>query len=383
MVNPSQSDFVARNVEPVIEDILCTRQFVFRGGSLYSLTVDKPVVSGINEAYCDKAYEHPSPDPECTCGFYVYDSQNIWWSDSPENIKAIVKASGQIVVCDRGLRAEKIEILAITKSSYHYDDEYFDKQIREKYPNVHIFNDEESMFAEFPITTIDRPKFKIDIASYFQGLLRFSIAMLLPVVLGVSVVVSSRVLLNHDINYLFSIPLVLMLIVLFKTRKPEYFFTKQIRVTRVWLSQLIADWIVFATRTAMLGGTLYALINVFQKHYEAQGHDKITFNNSALNPDVQVKSLTPSAYSADSSEIDYVNVAELLNNLSILLILITLIAFWAISHIYIAVNILKTIYCATGSEYPRLHSPAYYVSRKKDQPEQKGILRKVRNAYPF
>lgn len=142
------SDFDAlKGADTVVGDIYAFRGFTVNNmGDLVGLTFRQPILAGMNKARCPVNPNHHAPDPGCKCGFYAFDSDPEAWA--PHQIDSVVRLSGKIVVCERGIRAEIMEIVALTGGNRSLADGM----------NVPWFQDRESMLEHFPITTIDRPE---------------------------------------------------------------------------------------------------------------------------------------------------------------------------------------------------------------------------------
>lgn len=143
---------IQTNSTDVIQDIYAARRFILEqtpsGLQLTGLTFKQPIVDGINIAACG-AFDHEAPLAECTCGFYAYDDQE---SQFGIGIDAVVKLSGRIIVCHSGVRAERLEIVAIASPS---------EEIRDGLTEVTsapIFDSREKMYAKFPVSKLKRPE---------------------------------------------------------------------------------------------------------------------------------------------------------------------------------------------------------------------------------
>jgi hypothetical protein len=88
-------------------------------GYLYSGTVYGYTVS--NSTY-QLRVKHPVPKPECTCGFYAYHSvaalnQNKY----NDQWVGVIRAYGRIVIGEKGLRAQKAEVVALVPTRNFFD----------------------------------------------------------------------------------------------------------------------------------------------------------------------------------------------------------------------------------------------------------------------
>lgn len=160
----SHRDFYAlgngKTPEPFIGDIHAARTFrITDDYELCGLTFPQLLNPGINDSICPHAH-HLAPDPDCTCGFYTYDNDKWWtpWNsheDFPEvNARAIVRVSGKTVLCKRGLRSEKMELVALAVKA----PDLVKGKLADKY-DVPIFNNSSTLINEYPVTSIPRPKF--------------------------------------------------------------------------------------------------------------------------------------------------------------------------------------------------------------------------------
>lgn len=147
--------------EPVVADVLAFRSFRIDpvAGTLGGLTYHQEIGEGVNVACCANAAGHAAPQEGCTCGWYAYDEFRRWGTTAPPSkpVKliplhptGIVRLSGKIIVCERGLKAENMEIIAL---AVHSKDQAF---LRTAFPNVEFYTDEETMIASHPLTRLDR-----------------------------------------------------------------------------------------------------------------------------------------------------------------------------------------------------------------------------------
>src|SRR5699024_7306267 len=146
---PTHSDFKTFTKELIVRYILVTRFISSTSEDILKWHNHETLFSyGINQALCmNPMRSHESlasaPNDNCSCGFYVYDSKNIWWDDNKTNddgehlIKAVVRVSGKVLLCERGLRAQKIEILAVSIPKSVCDCQI--EKLKENYPNIRIF----------------------------------------------------------------------------------------------------------------------------------------------------------------------------------------------------------------------------------------------------
>lgn len=166
--------FEALGDDPVIPDIAVqdfytVRQYTLAGGAdgeyhLVGVTFPQEVVAGVNVASCvhsAKLGSHSDtvPDEYCTCGFYVYDSDKTWQS-GPQFVRAVVRISGKTVVCEWGLRAAELEVVALSLEAQHSFDSRSSIKIAESlgesFPGVKIFKSDKELLTEYPLTRVDR-----------------------------------------------------------------------------------------------------------------------------------------------------------------------------------------------------------------------------------
>lgn len=150
-------EFTSPAEESRIEDLLASRSFVLEdfgdGPRLTGLSFKQPILEGINEAHCP-IKDHATPSDKCSCGFYVYDepSGGLWGSRPANSVDAVVRISGRVVVHDRGVRAQCMEILALASTDSETRDE-----LLKVAPKTPLFENLEDALLEFPISKLDRP----------------------------------------------------------------------------------------------------------------------------------------------------------------------------------------------------------------------------------
>ncbi len=125
-------------------------------GALYPLFSNDPWHDGVNTARCrnrDRA-PHPSPAPDCTCGFYAFGGEQ-WVADHPRSrhVLAVVACWGRIIAGTRGLRAEYCRIEALWLSTAVPVD--LAERVRRDHPSVAVHRDRSRMLAEHPPTELD------------------------------------------------------------------------------------------------------------------------------------------------------------------------------------------------------------------------------------
>lgn len=154
----------------VVADVLAMRSFTVRqDGStgrtaLYGLTYSQPVFDGVNVSQCatNKDPDHEAPAVGCKCGWYAYDERRWWgnrrsqetgdgqWVMPLRQVSAIVRLSGTVRICPRGLKSQYMEVVAITCSTFNLH------ELRIAFPNASIYLNEEEMFDKHPIETLSR-----------------------------------------------------------------------------------------------------------------------------------------------------------------------------------------------------------------------------------
>lgn len=161
-----RNDFDERMLaEPLVAEMLAFRSFQIDplSQTLGGLSYHQEIASGVNVAQCahDREEGHVAPSEGCSCGWYAYDEIRRWnttvggASTSPIRplpmmVTGIVRLSGTIIVCERGLKAENMEVVALT---VHPTNEPL---VRQKFPHAQVFLDEELMLAAYPLTRLER-----------------------------------------------------------------------------------------------------------------------------------------------------------------------------------------------------------------------------------
>ena len=158
------SDFEVFSNEPIVDDVYATRVFKLNNdGSLESAVKGQIFINGINKAVCTplerkrRHYADDVPNDKCSCGFYVYDNKNIWWGANDFDdliVKAVVRISGKVLLCNRGLRAEKLEIVALTIPDYV--DEKIIAKLTNNYRNVRTFSNHVNMLNAYEVKQFER-----------------------------------------------------------------------------------------------------------------------------------------------------------------------------------------------------------------------------------
>ncbi|MGY1695658.1 MULTISPECIES: hypothetical protein [unclassified Geodermatophilus] len=143
--------------EPQVGEIRALRTFrIGPDGLLYPLFSADPWHEGANTARCLRTDRppHPSPGPDCTCGFYAFGGEQ-WLGDQPRSrhVLAVVACWGHVVAGTRGLRAEHCRIEALWLSAA-VPDELVERVLR-NHPSVAVHRDRARMLAQHPPTELD------------------------------------------------------------------------------------------------------------------------------------------------------------------------------------------------------------------------------------
>lgn len=167
--------------------------------NLVGLAFPQPVDSGVNYAPCyrhhsGEAKNHSSrtPDPNCTCGFYGYDSYRQWPTPRFSTaliVDAVVKFSGKIIVCERGLRAEKMEVEAISepKKGMNTEESLNFNILKLSFPNVEFYDSAKEMLENHPLTPVERQEtddkkiFLQDLKYSFRRFSSFAFVLMLAI----------------------------------------------------------------------------------------------------------------------------------------------------------------------------------------------------------
>ena len=143
--------------EPQVGEIRALRTFrIAPDGGLYPLFSKGRWHDGANTALCLRKDRppHPSPAPDCTCGFYAYgDEQWVGQQPRSRHVLAVVACWGKIIAGTRGLRAEHCRIEALWLSAGVPAD--LVARILQAYPSVALHRDRSRMMAEHPPTRLD------------------------------------------------------------------------------------------------------------------------------------------------------------------------------------------------------------------------------------
>ncbi len=143
--------------EPQVGQIRALRTFrIGPDGALYPLFSNESWHDGTNTARCLRKDRppHPSPGPDCTCGFYAYGGEQSV-SDHPRSrhVLAVVACWGRVIAGTRGLRAEHCRIEALWLSAAVPAD--LAARVLQNHPSVEVHRDRSRMLAEHPPTELD------------------------------------------------------------------------------------------------------------------------------------------------------------------------------------------------------------------------------------
>lgn len=149
------------SVDPVVGEVLALRSFRIDPltRTLGGLYFRQEVAPGVNLAQCGLTASdggHTAPHAGCSCGWYAYDEVRHWIGSSPPRrpvgweVSAVVRLSGRIIVCERGLKAEGMEVVAVAV------DPSCAGFIHDALPGVEVFADEASMLRAHPLQRLDR-----------------------------------------------------------------------------------------------------------------------------------------------------------------------------------------------------------------------------------
>lgn len=159
---PTMPDFNGvSGPDPIVGSVYALRSFtVTDDGVLVGVTYPQPALDGVNVATCGHLApmvgpSHEAPMEGCTCGFYAYDQQGTGTRPfSRSGADAVVELSGKIILCERGLKAARMKVVALA-----LDPRTSAKTralVEQNYPSTHPFLDEKAMLAEFPLSPISR-----------------------------------------------------------------------------------------------------------------------------------------------------------------------------------------------------------------------------------
>lgn len=184
-------NFDGSTAEPMIGEVTALRSFrLTDDGFLLPLTDaggTDPWPVTISTAKCNLGRDHLSPDPDCTCGFYAYGNRT-WVEDTGEYmwsrlILAAVHCSGRLVAGEKGVRAEKVRLVACYVNK-HAPAAVMER-LRVNYPDVEFHRSRKSLLDAYPETSlstyVEVPKRPL--SASVRAALRFLPAVLLPLLI--------------------------------------------------------------------------------------------------------------------------------------------------------------------------------------------------------
>lgn len=175
MGKASYSDFHENKTEPIVGDVYATRIFTLQRNDageveLVGFTYRQPILPGVNQAQCglEDGY-HAAPAPGCTCGWYAYDEERRW-SDDPVYVEAIVRLSGKIVVCERGLKAAELEVVALAHGAAAAEGELLREYLKAN-RQIEEFPTSQAMLSAYPLSRMQRtPQRGAGLRSFWEAL---------------------------------------------------------------------------------------------------------------------------------------------------------------------------------------------------------------------
>lgn len=184
-------NFDGATAEPMIGEVTALRSFrLTDDGFLLPLTDaggTDPWPVTISTAKCNLGRDHLSPDPDCSCGFYAYGNR-AWVEDTGEYmwsrlILAAVHCSGRLVAGEKGVRAEKVRLVACYVNK-HAPAAVLER-LRVNYPDVEFHASRKSLLEAHPETSlstyIEVPKRPF--SASVKAALRFLPAALFPLLI--------------------------------------------------------------------------------------------------------------------------------------------------------------------------------------------------------
>lgn len=155
-----------RDVKPtddyLVGDVVALREFrLYEGNSsIGGLSYNQSVLPGKNVAQCAihrDDEKHVAPVEDCQCGWYAYDEPRKWGSrQTPSTspvagqFSAIVHLSGRLVLCERGIKAQHMEVKAVV---VHPADR---SAVLAILPGAEVFDHEDEMLAAHPLVRLNR-----------------------------------------------------------------------------------------------------------------------------------------------------------------------------------------------------------------------------------
>lgn len=154
--------------EHITQDYLVGSVFAFRSFRIDPITrtlggvaYHQEIAPGVNIAQCARHTTdetHTAPQEGCTCGWYAYDEDRVWGNPLRKrpstpwglHVSAIVRLSGKIIVCERGLKAEYMEVVAVATDPSNAN------IVAECLPDVEVFFKEAPMLEKYPLQKLSR-----------------------------------------------------------------------------------------------------------------------------------------------------------------------------------------------------------------------------------
>ncbi len=181
------------DVEPVIGPVRMVRTFeIGDDGALLAINgrPSTPAwVDGDNTAKCLFARHH-APAVGCTCGFYAYNDPRWLQYGEQNNVLAVVECHGRTIAGTRGIRTQRIRIVALWLGKRVPPE--IAARVAARYPSARLFDRRRQMLATFSPTVLDgqrRPSrllpWRVPVASWLAQIAVIAIA-------GVTVVAVDR-----------------------------------------------------------------------------------------------------------------------------------------------------------------------------------------------
>ena len=188
-------DFGTETAEPMVGEVTALRSFRITDDGYFLPLTDagghQPWPTETSSAKCARDRPHKAPDPDCTCGFYAYGNRSWIEREGQYNwsrlVLAAVHCSGRLVAGEKGLRGEKMRLVAC------YVSKGLPKRVREllheHYPEVEFFTSRKALLTahpETPLSTYNEPPKarKFDIPTAISGLQIALAFAAIPLMLG-------------------------------------------------------------------------------------------------------------------------------------------------------------------------------------------------------
>lgn len=107
----------------------------------------------LERAVCGVGGEHAAPAPDCGCGLYGwYHPSEL--SGAPGEVSAVIAAQGRTVLGDRGFRAARARIEAVTLGPWVWTDPVAAvrarRMLRVRYPRTRVYSSSRRMLRDHP-----------------------------------------------------------------------------------------------------------------------------------------------------------------------------------------------------------------------------------------